>query len=600
VGSTSSRVRRRGATSGQTPKVGAKRAGSRTGRSRAVSESDSHGALPARSGRESRRSGGSGRTRREQKHESGGGRFRRGMPMGAKIALFTVALVALLMSLVGLFLYQISANALDVQINQRGVVAAKEMASFADPMFWFNPYGEEFETAWKGRRQDRIEEWQEKFDDLVRDDQQKFVFVGLVNKSDNRPVVAASADGSNLPPQVTFAKIGSFGEVDVYEGTHQGIRVRRFISPVHVRPPKLEEEEGTPRGDPQYKADVFMIMQADDVDKVQSATMTKIVIATVVGVLVAVFLSIGVSMFLVGPLRTLVNDMRIVARGNLDHKTQPRSADEIGYAAHQFNEMTKSLRQAQHLREERAAIENELSIATDIQTKLLPDRIPQIAGFDIFSYYLSAREVGGDYYDFLVIDQDHLGVVVADVSGKGIPGAMVMTMVRSLLRMASQREMSPKETLKKVNRILAKDIRRGMFVTAVYGVLEVSTRTFRLCSAGHNPVLFMSAKSKKIRQIKPNGIALGFDKGRTFDDNITEEVVQLEPGDRMVIYTDGVVEAMDASKEEFGIEKLAQVVHKTAGDTSRACTHEIVSAIESHRGSAEQSDDITIVTLGVT
>ena len=116
------------------------------------------------------------------------------------------------------------------------------------------------------------------------------------------------------------------------------------------------------------------------------------------------------------PIRELVKDMKIVAAGRLDHRTIPKSRDEVGVLANAFNNMTKSLHEAQRAELDQKALERELSIATEIQTKLLPDRIPQIPGYDIFSYYLSAKEVGGDYYDFLIVDQNRLGVVVADVS----------------------------------------------------------------------------------------------------------------------------------------------------------------------------------------
>jgi sigma-B regulation protein RsbU (phosphoserine phosphatase) len=344
-------------------------------------------------------------------------------------------------------------------------------------------------------------------------------------------------------------------------------------------------------------AQVFV--KAAEIDEVKSRTMTQLGIATAAGIGVALLVSAIMATVFTGPIRALVSDMRIVSGGKLDHKTHPRSHDEIGVLAATFNQMTKSLKQAQEAQAEKQAIEHELNIANEIQTKLLPDRLPQIAGFDIFSYSVSAREVGGDYYDFMVIDPAHLGIVVADVSGKGIPGAMVMTMVRSLMRLASHREASPAETMRKVNRILAKDIRRGMFVTAIYSVLDVPRKTITVASAGHNPIVYYAAATKECRAVNPSGIALGFDKGRTFDENILEETIELKPGDRVVAYTDGIVEAMNEKQEEYGMERFTALVRDNAQLSSKDFVNAVMQAVAQHRGRAEQSDDITITTLRV-
>ena len=138
-----------------------------------------------------------------------------------------------------------------------------------------------------------------------------------------------------------------------------------------------------------------------------------------------------------------------------------------------------------------------------------------------------------------------------------------------------------------------------MFVTSAYMVLNVKTRTLKVASAGHNPVVLFRAASGENELIKPKGIALGFDKGTIFDNNIQEAEVQLEPGDRIVTYTDGVNEAMNNESEEFGDDRFYSLVKEHAGKSSKDFVDAVVTALDSHRGSAEQSDDITIVTLSV-
>ncbi|MBN2713401.1 MAG: HAMP domain-containing protein, partial [Planctomycetes bacterium] len=177
---------------------------------------------------------------------------------------------------------------------------------------------------------------------------------------------------------------------------------------------------------------------------------------------------IGVAFWVTAPVKTLIRDMNIVAGGNLDHKTRAHSNDEIGRIANEFNEMTRKLLVARAAEKEAERLENELDMAREIQMKLLPPRVPQVTGFDIHAVYRPAKEVGGDYYDFLPIGikdartKDCLGIIVADVSGKGIPGSMVMATTRTILRFVASGNLSAADTLAKTNPIVAADIKRGM------------------------------------------------------------------------------------------------------------------------------------------
>ena len=247
---------------------------------------------------------------------------------------------------------------------------------------------------------------------------------------------------------------------------------------------------------------------------------------------------------------------------------------------------------------EKKAMEHELTIATEIQANLLPKMIPKPPGLDIGAYYRPSKEVGGDYYDFIMIDDSHLGLIVADVSGKGIPGSMVMTKTQTLIRMEADRgaNTSPADTLKHVNRLLARDIRKGMFVTAMYMILDLKTFELTVTSAGHNP-LMVHRVDGKVEQINPSGIALGFDKGTLFDRTVKEEKVVLNRGDRFAAYTDGVVESMNEQKEEFGDERFIILIKKLAKRPSNEFVQVIAQALDEYKGAAEQHDDITLVTV---
>ncbi|NUN50207.1 MAG: SpoIIE family protein phosphatase [Candidatus Brocadiae bacterium] len=373
-------------------------------------------------------------------------------------------------------------------------------------------------------------------------------------------------------------------EEGIYSGGGTGRRTRAYRKPVL-------DEKGLEIGE------VRVYVSATRIDAVKSKILTAMLVPLLIAVVIGGGIGFYLSTIVTRPLRGLLTDINIVSGGDLEHETKPQSTDEIGYLAKTFNLMTKSLSAAHEAELENKAMEHELNIATEIQAGLLPHRIPKIAGFEIGAYYRPSKEVGGDYYDFIQIDQNHLGIIVADVSGKGIPGSMVMTMARALIRMEAERNLSTADTLIKTNRILARDIRRGMFVTCLYALMDVRTRTMLVSSAGHNPMAIWRKATKKYELINPNGIALGFDKGPIFERTIKEQQVQLQPGDRVVLYTDGVVEAMDSKNVEFGDDRFYNMIQTLAEKDSNVFIKTVMDTLDEHKGDAPQHDDITLVTV---
>ncbi len=341
-----------------------------------------------------------------------------------------------------------------------------------------------------------------------------------------------------------------------------------------------------------------VLMSAARINETQNKIMFAIILSTVM----AIAIGAGVSFLLAGqvtnPVKRLVEDIEIVAGGDLDHRTLPTSTDEIGILAETFDVMTQRIHKAHAQELEHKAREHELNIATEIQSNLLPKKIPKLDGYGVGAFYRPSKEVGGDYYDFIQIDEDHLGIVVADVSGKGVPGSMVMTMARSLIRMEAVRNLSAADTFIKTNRVIAQDIKRGMFVTAMYVILNIKTGTCQVASAGHNPMVLFRDKLGKCSLVNPKGIALGFDKGPIFERTITEETIKLQPGDRVVLYTDGVPEAMNPEQEEYGEKRFYKLVQANSTKNSNQFVNLLVDSLEQWKGEAgEQSDDITIVTF---
>lgn len=335
-------------------------------------------------------------------------------------------------------------------------------------------------------------------------------------------------------------------------------------------------------------------------ERVKEATNEVFVLMLII-LAVAVLVSLGVAFFLArgitSPILRLVKDMSIVSGGDLDHQTKSSSSDEVGYLSSTFNHLTQSLKTAHEAEIEKEKMEHDLSVGREIQQNLLPKTLMKIPKYDLEAFYNSAKEVGGDYYDLIPVDKTHLGVIVADVSGKGIQGAMIMTIMRTVMNIAAIGNLSSKGCLARTNRFMADRIKRGMFVTAYYAILDCVKHKLIFSSAGHNPMVIYRAKTKTIETLNPTGIAVGFDKGPLFERTIKEDETLLEPGDRFVLYTDGVVESMNEAHEEFTDQRFFDFVLANATLDSKAFVKKLVDEVASHQGKAPQHDDITIVTF---
>jgi serine phosphatase RsbU (regulator of sigma subunit) len=343
----------------------------------------------------------------------------------------------------------------------------------------------------------------------------------------------------------------------------------------------------------------FVILSLARINDAREALRSSILLPVLVSVLMGIGIAVWISTLITSPIKMLMRDMTVVSNGNLDHQTTAHSKDEVGLLAQTFGRMTTALRAAHDQEMQTRAMEHDLAIASEIQSNLVPKRMLKIPGYDISAYYRPSKEVGGDYYDFIQVDDDNEGVIVADVSGKGVPGSLVMTMARAFIRMEAERgrNPSPGDTLMKANRMLAQDIKKGMFVTALYCILNKRTNEIRVASAGHNPLVVWRAASNNVELVNPNGIALGFDKGPVFERTVKEVTISLGHGDRIVAFTDGTVEAMNSANQEFGDDRFYTLIRDLAPRDSNQMLNLIVKALDDHKGNAPQSDDITIVTL---
>jgi sigma-B regulation protein RsbU (phosphoserine phosphatase) len=242
---------------------------------------------------------------------------------------------------------------------------------------------------------------------------------------------------------------------------------------------------------------------------------------------------------------------------------------------------------------EKGRMERELQMAREIQRSLLPAEPPDFPGYELAADWRAAREVAGDFYDFIDCDEkDELGVLIADVSDKGAPAAIFMAVARSLIRGNAASAESPVQAMRRANRQIVADSRAGMFVTAFYLLLSPENGRIRYVNAGHNLPLVVRAGGR-IEELMKGGMALGW-----FDDNpLAEREVELERGDLLILYTDGVTEACNLHQEEFGLPRFRELLSTCHNAPAPAVVKRINRAVSEFAGEAVAADDITLVVL---
>ena len=279
---------------------------------------------------------------------------------------------------------------------------------------------------------------------------------------------------------------------------------------------------------------------------------------------------------------------------------QIRTGDEVEQLADAFRKMEEDMlayiRSFMAVTAEKERIGAELNVATQIQADMLPRIFPAFPArteFDIYATMDPAKEVGGDFYDFFLVDDDHLAVVVADVSGKGVPAALFMVIAKTLIKNHAQNRETPAEVFTHTNAQLCEGNDAGLFVTAWMAVLEISTGKLISVNAGHNPPLLQRAGgSYEWLRSRPGFVLAGMEGMR-----YRENEMELNPGDRLFLYTDGVTEATDANQELYGDDRLQAALDRQGNVPVRQLLTGIKESIDAFVGDAEQFDDITMLGL---
>ncbi len=340
---------------------------------------------------------------------------------------------------------------------------------------------------------------------------------------------------------------------------------------------------------------------ADDIQKFMA-----LVLNLMLGILAAVFFIViyaaaRVSRGITGPILKLDAGAMRIGSGDLDYTLEVKSGDEIEELANTFNKMTGDLKTyIRNLKEttaEKERFASELRVAREIQMsflkKIFPP-FPQRREFSIFATLEPAREVGGDLYDFNLVDEDRLVFYIGDVSDKGVPASLVMAMTMTLMKRASQQPgMTPAEILRQVNNALAEDNKNAMFVTLFIGSLNLKTGELCYSNAGHNPPLILGADGSCRYLQLPEGLVLGV----ITDTQYSDAKVHLEPGDMIVTYTDGVTEAMNTQRALYSEERLQETLASAAGRSVEETVSGIIASVKEYADGAPQSDDIAVLAL---
>ncbi|TDI91757.1 MAG: tetratricopeptide repeat protein [Caldithrix sp.] len=309
-----------------------------------------------------------------------------------------------------------------------------------------------------------------------------------------------------------------------------------------------------------------------------------------------VFLLIYVVM---NPFRKLSDWVTNLGSEGIEDAMDIEASGEIGEIAKAFTDITHKFRESQKNLADQDRLKKEMQVAQEIQQTLLPMEFPDLDGYELAAYYEAAKEVGGDYYDFVEVDKDTLGIAVADVSGKGVPGSLVMAMIRQTLRTESRGLKDAAEVLARVNSFIVDDIKKGMFVTVFYLIIDSKTRSLNYASAGHNPMILYRASTKQTYYLNPKGFPIGVQLPEKdfFKKYIESDTIKLAKDDILLLYTDGITEAMNSNRELFGEERLQKVLYEYGHLDAESFVEKLKDSIYSFTEGTPQYDDITLVAI---
>jgi serine phosphatase RsbU (regulator of sigma subunit) len=319
---------------------------------------------------------------------------------------------------------------------------------------------------------------------------------------------------------------------------------------------------------------------------------------------VAFVVGLALAKSITGSVHALFTGTERVRQGDFTHKIAVKAQDQLGELAESFNSMTASIEDLLRQAAEKKRLEEELRIAHEIQMSLLPQGPLVMPGLSVTALCLPAREVGGDYYDFFPLDDHRVGVLIADVSGKGTSAALYMAELKGLVLSLSQIHHSPRALLIAANRIIREHLDARSFITMTYAVVDLQGRTMTYARAGHTPLIYVpgaGVDSRRAHILAPDGLVLGLniDNGETFERLLKEDTILLRAGDLYLFFTDGISEAMNGQDDCFGESRLGQLAESHAHLPPDELRERVLREIAAFVGDAPQHDDMTMILLKV-
>lgn len=320
---------------------------------------------------------------------------------------------------------------------------------------------------------------------------------------------------------------------------------------------------------------------------------------------VALVIGFVLARQITGAVHDLFTGTQHVRSGDFGHQIPVRARDQLGELAESFNLMTTEVTTLLGEMAEKGRLEQEMFAAREIQQKLLPTGPLRVTGLAVSAFCEPAREVAGDYYDFLPITDSILGVLIADVAGKGLAAGLYMAQLKVIVQSLSRLHHEPKEFLSAVNKVVSGNLDGKSFITMSYGVIDVERREMTFARAGHCPLIHVPANQppgmRKARLLTPDGLVVGLqlDDGTMFDNLLREETIALAPGDLVVWFTDGISETMNEAFDCFGESRLAQVVEQYAHLPFDQLRSYILAELRAFAGGADQHDDMTMILLKI-
>ncbi len=349
--------------------------------------------------------------------------------------------------------------------------------------------------------------------------------------------------------------------------------------------------------DGEIAGDVAVYIDAKSIETTTDELMLNVSGASIAFILIGLVVSYLLGRQLTKPLNQLQDDIRVVAGGDLDHTTRAHSSDEIGDLARTFNQMTRGLAEARDAERQVARSRRQITAAAEVTDALVPDSMPEIPGYDVGAYHESAQQLAREYHDVIAMADGRFGFLVATASGEGVPAAMVMAMARSTIKALGRDVSDPGELLRQVNAMLSGDLRRGMFVSMMLVVLDPTNGNLDIANAGHPPLVLAKGDGKTI-PVHSEGIALGFDEGPVFDDTLVVRTLGMEPGDRLVIFSEGCTALKNAASEELGEARWLGLVKREMEHDADTFTQRVAATLAKFRGKRDLVADVTFVTVG--